>query len=250
MILIVGCGYVGEAVAKSLEDNGTNVIRIDPKYNDNKIEDYLEQASGAIVCLPTPTVNGKCDDSMILSVLAQLGDLSVLLKSTVIPSMLNTYGKNVTYNPEFIRANSAHQDFDNQTHFILGGDQMQCYKWEQVFNYLPNAEFIYTDRSTASMVKYVHNNWLALKVAFFHEIYNQLNDIYDHSSMISILSKFKNIGPSHMSAPNDEGGLGYGGHCFPKDTEAFLEFSDSDIIRQVIKTNNTLRGIDDHTRND
>lgn len=51
MILIIGCGFVGEAVAKSLEDNGTDVVRIDPKYNDNKIEDYLEYARGAIVCL-------------------------------------------------------------------------------------------------------------------------------------------------------------------------------------------------------
>ena len=243
MILIVGCGYVGEAVAKSLEDNGTNIIRIDPKYNDNKIEDYLEQASGAIVCLPTPTVNGKCDDSMILSVLAQLGDLSVLLKSTVIPSMLNTYGKNVTYNPEFIRANSAHQDFNNQTHFILGGDQMQCYKWEQVFNYLQNVKFLYTDRRTASMVKYMNNCWLATKVAFFHEVFSNLNASYDHDAMIEILALFDRIGSSHM-AMNDEGKLGFGGHCFPKDTQAFLEFSDSDILRQVIQTNNKLRNLE------
>ena len=250
MILIIGCGYVGEAVAQSLEGNNTNVVRIDPKYNDNKIEDYLDKATSAIVCVPTPSVDGKCDDSIIRLVLNQLGDLPVLLKSTVEPYLLKTYGKNVTYNPEFLKANSAQKDFNEQTNFILGGYQMECYKWEQVFNYLPNAEFIYTDRITSSMVKYVHNNWLAMKVAFFHEIYNKMSDDYNHNSMIDILGKFENIGPSHMSAPNDEGGLGYSGHCFPKDTEAFLEFSDSDIIRQVIKTNNKLRGINDNTRND
>jgi len=65
---------------------------------------------------------------------------------------------------------------------------------------------------------------------------------YNHETMINILSKFENIGPSHMSAPNDEGGLGYSGHCFPKDTEAFLNFSNSEIIKQVIETNNRLRG--------
>ena len=37
MILVVGCGFVGETVAKSLEENDIEVIRIDPKYNDNKI---------------------------------------------------------------------------------------------------------------------------------------------------------------------------------------------------------------------
>lgn len=243
MILIIGCGFVGEAVAKSLEDNGTDIVRIDPKYNDNKIEDYLEYARGAIICLPTPTVDGNCDDSMIHSVLKELGNLSVLLKSTVIPTMLETYGKNVTYNPEFLRADSAQQDFDNQKHFILGGVQMECYKWEQVFDYLPNVKFVYTDRRTASMVKYMNNCWLATKVAFFHEVFSNLNESYDHDAMIKILAMFDRIGPSHM-AMNDEGKLGFGGHCFPKDTQAFLEFSNSDILRQVIQTNNKLRDLE------
>ena len=35
MILVIGCGFVGETVAKSLEENGQEVVRIDPKYNDN-----------------------------------------------------------------------------------------------------------------------------------------------------------------------------------------------------------------------
>ena len=41
MILVIGCGFVGEAIAKSLEENRkTPIVRIDPKYNDNKISDY------------------------------------------------------------------------------------------------------------------------------------------------------------------------------------------------------------------
>ena len=34
MILVVGCGFVGETVAKSLEENGKEVVRIDPKLNN------------------------------------------------------------------------------------------------------------------------------------------------------------------------------------------------------------------------
>jgi UDP-glucose 6-dehydrogenase len=250
MILVIGCGFVGEAVAQSLEENDVAVMRIDPKHNSNKIEDYIDVATRAIVSVPTPTLDGKCDDSIVRSVLEQLGSLPVLLKSTVPFSLLATYSDSVTYNPEFLRAKTAKEDFDNQTVFILGGSQMQCYKWEQVFNYLPHVEFIYTDRTTASMTKYVHNNWLALKVAFFHELYYNMGNEYNHESMINILSKFENIGPSHMAAPNDEGKLGYGGHCFPKDTEAFFDFSNSEIIKQVIETNKNLRGIDDNPRND
>ena len=42
MILVVGCGFVGGTIADSLEEEGREVIRIDPKLNDNKIEDFLE----------------------------------------------------------------------------------------------------------------------------------------------------------------------------------------------------------------
>ena len=241
MILVVGCGFVGGSVAKSLEQNGHPVIRVDPKYNDNTLDMYQgTDELRAIVCVPTPTVDGGCDDSMIREVLEELGDIPVLLKCTVPPNMLETYPENVTYNPEFLRAKTAEEDFKNQKHFILGGTPDNCKIWKNLFSYL-NVEFIETDRTTASMVKYVHNSWLATKVAFFHELMNNVGDKYNHKEMIDILAKFENIGPSHMSAPNDDGGLGFGGHCFPKDTEAFLNFSKSEILKQVIDTNSKLK---------
>jgi UDP-glucose 6-dehydrogenase len=242
MILVIGCGFVGEAVATNLESNGRTVTRIDPKYNDNKISDYINHASCAIVAVPTPTIDGVCDDSAIRSVLGELGDIRVLLKCTVPPNMIDTYGANVTYNPEFLRAKTAAEDFKNQKHFILGTDStLDAYFWEQKFGYLEHAEFIRTDRKTASMIKYVHNNWLAMKVTFFHEIFNCVGNEYNHFKMIEVLADFENIGPSHMAAPNDEGLLGYGGHCFPKDTEAFYDFTNSELIKQMIETNNRLR---------
>ena len=59
MIVVIGCGHVGNTIANNLK----NVIKIDPKLNENKIEDFM--FDGAIICLPTPTVNGKQDDSLI-----------------------------------------------------------------------------------------------------------------------------------------------------------------------------------------
>jgi len=239
MILVVGCGFVGETVAKSLEENGKEVVRIDPKLNNNKIHDY-PKAKGAIVCVPTPTVDGRCDDSIIREVLEELRDIKVLLKCTVPPDMLATYPDNVTYNPEFLRANTAKEDWDKQKHFILGGSPQGCHFWRGVFSYL-NVFFFDVDRATASMIKYVHNSWLATKVAFFHEMKNNLDNSYNHDKMIDILGLFENIGPSHMKAPNEDGGLGFGGHCFPKDTEAFYDYSKSEILKTVIEVNKKLR---------
>ena len=111
MILVVGCGFVGETVAKSLEQNGQPVIRIDPQYNDNTIDMYLGTPGlGAIVCVPTPTVDSICDDSAIREVLEELGDVPVLLKCTVPPDMLQTYGSNVTYNPCLLYTSPSPRD--------------------------------------------------------------------------------------------------------------------------------------------
>ena len=97
-ILVIGCGYVGGTIADWLERNGHSVVRIDPKLNNNKIEDY-ENAVGAVICLPTPTVDGKCDDSLIEETIDRLGNKRVLIKSTVLPHLLDKYGDNVVYSP-------------------------------------------------------------------------------------------------------------------------------------------------------
>jgi len=237
MILVIGCGFVGETVATSLELNGHNVGRVDPKLGTS-ISSFPDYES-AIICLPTPSINGKCDDSLIRDVITHLDGIPILLKSTVSPDLIDTYPENVSYYPEFLRAKTAHEDFTNQKFMVLGGSHNQLFYWKHVFSYL-DIDIIETDVKTASMVKYMHNVWLATKVAFFHEIYSLVPEC-NFYSMVDILSKFPNIGPSHMMAPNDEGTLGFGGYCFPKDTEAFLEFSNSEILKKVIEVNNKLR---------
>jgi UDP-glucose 6-dehydrogenase len=54
--------------------------------------------------------------------------------------------------------------------------------------------------------------------------------------IINTLADFDNIGPSHMRVKE----LGYDGNCFPKDMEAFAEFLDSDILKNVIEVNKSL----------
>ena len=251
-MLVVGCGYVGETMANALEEFGYAVVRIDPKHNDNKISDYIGMNDlGAVVAVPTPTVDGLCDDSIVREVLEELGDTPVLLKSTVLPDIAESYADNVVYNPEFLRAKSAEEDFDNQKVCILGGIPDNTTMWKNVLSSM-NVEFIETDRHTASMVKYVHNSWLATKVAFFHELLNNTTDknliqpkrLGKHQRIIDILARFENIGPSHMTAPNEEGSLGFGGECFPKDTLAFLHYTDSEILQKVIEVNSKLKEVE------
>jgi UDP-glucose 6-dehydrogenase len=240
-LLSVGWGFVGSAIGEHIKPHIKEHIIIDPAHSSETIQDHPD-ANAAIVCVPTPTVDNVCDDSIIQSVIAELiatnPKIKILLKSTVPPDQLQHYPENVTYNPEFLRAKTAKEDFKNQKTFILGGLDRRY--WHMVFSYM-DVEFLKTDRTTASMVKYMHNTWLAMKVAYFHEVYSLMGDYYDHHDMIRILSTFENIGPSHMQAPNDEGSLGFSGHCFPKDVEAFHNFTGSDILKKIIDVNHNLK---------
>ena len=142
--------------------------------------------------------------------------------------------------PEFLRALHAKEDFTNQELFILGGDNEEHIQfWEDLFKSL-NTRVVQTNRTTASMIKYVHNAWLATKVAFFHEVFANGPKDMNYSMLTSTLAQMRNIGPSHMMVPNSKKTLGFDGYCFPKDTKALTEFMDHTILEQVITTNKRL----------
>ena len=241
-IAVIGCGFVGATVANYLEKHLVEVYRVDPKYYDTTVFDIRETCEAFIVCVPTPEgKDGVCDDSAIVKVINQLDTQKpIMLKSTVTPDLMREYPDNVTYNPEFLRALHAEEDFENQELFILGGeDQEQITFWSNLFSHL-NTKVVVTNRTTASMIKYTHNAWLATKVAFFHEIFANAPKDMNYSMMTSSLAQMKNIGPSHMMVPSDTGTLGYGGRCFPKDVKALTNTIDHSILEQTIITNKRL----------
>ena len=244
-IAVIGCGFVGSTVADFLERHLVKVSRIDPNlYPSTEISRGIRnQCEAFIICVPTPEgEDGKCDDSIVKSVLRQLSTHKpILLKSTVTPNLMRDYPSNLTYNPEFLRAKNAKEDFLKQEVFVLGTDDEQQYTfWKNLFNHL-NTNVIHTDRSTASMIKYTHNAWLATKVAFFHELFANLPKDVNYSELTSTLGQIKNIGASHMIAPSFEGTLGYGGHCFPKDVKALTNILEHSILEQVKVTNKRLK---------
>lgn len=248
-IVVIGCGFVGSTVADFLESHLVNVWRVDPNlYPHTEISRGITDCDAFIVCVPTPeNKDGTCDDSIIKLVIEELDtDKPILLKSTVTPDLLEKYPSNVTYNPEFLRANSAKTDFQKQEVFILGSENEEHMQfWENlIVPFLDRPITVKrTSRTTASMIKYTHNAWLALKVAFFHELFLNTKHMQDfnYSELTSTLGNMKNIGSSHMIAPNLEGTFGYGGHCFPKDVKALTNVLDHSILRQLIESNEELQ---------
>jgi len=244
-IAVFGCGIVGGTVANYLEEHGTTVIRVDPKlYPFEDPWDAVMNSDGIVVAVPTPSSeDGTCDDTMIKQVLSYCdARTKVLIKSTVTPDLLQNYDVNVVYNPEFLREAHAKEDFKNQHTFILGhhkNNLQDAEWWADVFN-RNMTECVFTNRRTASMIKYTHNAWLATKVAWFHELYDNLPPEVDYDAITSALGRFPTIGSTHMQAPNSEGGLGYSGACFPKDVKALTNVVNHSILSTVKETNNKL----------
>lgn len=246
-ILIIGFGFVGKVICASLSGAGYKVETLD---RFDPLTDRMKEAESIIICVDTPTVNGKCDDSNVHEALAFIKEnyypgIPVMLKSTVTPDLVDAYPYNVTVSPEFLRESHAEEDFANQKFMFLGADHGKCEYWIGIFKYL-KIEFHKVDSQTAAIVKYIHNTWLATKVAYFHELLLAANDgAFDYNAFHRAIDIIKisdpAVGKTHMDSPGLGNPLGFGGKCLPKDIEAFATVTDSEILKAVIKTNERLR---------
>ena len=256
---IIGRGFVGSAVANGFDKDCDQII-VDPKYTDNTIEDVID-CKLVFVCVPTPvSEDGSCDTTIANDVLTELNRLQykgvVVIKSTIIPDYLHEFKKEfelkIVYNPEFLTEANANEDFKNPPFQVFGGKWRDCEVVEKAYLRHSSVRIVPTfkvDLTTASLLKYTINSWLATKVTFFNEL-KQLHEL--GSSMVSweqftdMLSRDERIGDSHMQVPGPDGEPGFGGHCLPKDTEALLNYANKknikmSVLRKAVQTNKKIK---------
>ncbi len=258
-IAIIGHGFVGKATEVGFSIN-THIFVVDPKEN-TKVSDLEKfKPKFVFVCVPTPMEkSGSQNFSIVLDVFNKLSKLSfkpcIILKSTVTPENLDSAKKilpDFIYNPEFLREKYAEEDFINSQMILIGGKkpfQEKVKKLYQDHSLCNTTNFIFTDHTTASLVKYSINSFLATKVLFF----NQLKDIFEGSNaggnwenFIKLIKYDHRIGNSHMDVPGHDGKKGFGGACFTKDTAALLQYSnkiskDFTLLVKIISINNEIR---------
>jgi UDPglucose 6-dehydrogenase len=252
-IIVAGYGFVGKAVATAIDKTNTVYI-VDPKISPQTVKDYSD-ADGVIICVGTPSdLLGDCDTSQISSVMDQVpSSMPVLIKCTVRPDYLNklveTYPNHkICYSPEFLRAATADEDFANQQNMIFGGEDPEGF-WHSIFREaLPNLKTtFYSKIDEASITKYAVNSFLSLKVTFFNQLYDMCQAAgIDYNTVRSLVSLDSRIGESHMHVPGPDGSRGFGGACFPKDTNAFVHYADTlsisnTLVESAIKYNKKVR---------
>ena len=260
---ILGQGYVGSAIKIGFEKKYKNLNTFD-KYKRfsstvSSLEELTKSSNIIFICLPTPMKeNGECDIGIVEKEIIKIDQYStepkiIVIKSTVPPGTtkkIDTKSKNINivFNPEFLTEQNFIEDFKKQNRIVLGGNEKSVQVIEKVYKRIfPATTIIKTDATTAEMIKYLTNTFLATKVSFANEIKMICDKIdVDYDEVVEYSLYDKRLGNSHWAVPGPDGKLGFGGSCFPKDINALIYFAkekglDLDLLQSVWETNLKVR---------
>ena len=264
MIGIIGLGFVGGAMYKSFQEKGVDVKGYD-KYKDGGIGSLSEMLECAILFLCLPTLYNvekkEYDKSAIHEICTQLATHDyagiVVIKSTVEPETTQKVSSvyphlRIIHNPEFLTARTAYHDFHHQKHIVLGRGPNCNTSHINVLTefyqkYYPDAEVSQCTSLESESMKIFCNSFYASKIQLFNEYYMlcQQNGS-DYNRIRDLMLKNEWINEMHTQVPGPDGKLGYGGACFPKDTNALQKYmegveSPCDVLKSVIVSRNRLR---------
>lgn len=264
---IVGHGFVGKAVEYAFTHPLVRIMTVDPKQGTT-VDDILAfDAHLTFVCAPTPMhENGVVDSTIVEDAVLKLmhhTNTTVIIKSTVTPDVIDRLYNSMTpssfdrlvYNPEFLQEVSSKKDFVDAKFHVLGGSDIATEHLIQaydMFSLCSSNDYYKMSAHEASFVKYGINAYLATKVTFFNQFYDLVNAYKCSYNIITrAMGKDDRVGIGHTRVPGFDGKKGFGGACLPKDTNAFLKFSEAqkengdlvcfDLLKEVLNINNRYR---------
>ncbi|QHT48750.1 UDP-glucose/GDP-mannose dehydrogenase family protein [Bacillus sp. SB49] len=177
--------------------------------------------------------DGSANLSYIATVARQIAesvekDCLVVVKSTVPVGtndkveqfiqdfLVNDVRVEVASNPEFLAQGSAVHDTLYAERIIIGTESEWAEKVLQDIYEPFHLPVVSVNRRSAEMIKYASNDFLALKISYMNDIANLCELIgADVQDVARGMSYDERIGAKFLNA-----GIGFGGSCFPKDTQA------------------------------
>lgn len=214
------------------------------------------KADIVMIAVNTPAMpDGTCDLSYIYTAVAQArdalgGPTIVVMKSTVPPGtgvgIIKDYlqGTAITYvsNPEFLRGGRGVYDWYHPNRIVIGTDDNRAADKLRLMYSGIEAPVLVTDITSAEMIKHASNTFLATKISFINEIANICETVGANiDDVVRGMGLDPRIGPAFLQA-----GLGYGGHCLPKDAAALNSLASSKgydfkVLRAAIEANTRQR---------
>ena len=253
---IIGIGMVGTPVMRWFLEKGWKnhenlfCYDVDPKKN---YCGNVFKATIIFICVPTPSnPDGSCNISIVESVISSLPDREdrrnwcIVIKSTVPPGttafLCKKYNKKgcFLFNPEFLTEAQAWEDFIRPDRQIVAAADEESRRWlNLVMNLLPIAtynspgffqsknsgkkyHFHEVNSTEAELAKYAGNNFGALKVGFFNNLYDRCKILgADYENVRLLVTHDRRIGGAWTDVQHG-GFRGYAGFCFPKDSNATI----------------------------
>ena len=254
---VVGVGWVGLVTAACFAEMGHPVVARDilPEkvealragelpFHEPGLAELIERNAGRLtfttemgeltdaarlvfVCVQTPpTHSGDADLSAVHRAVEEIGagdGRALVMKSTVpvgTGRAIKRAAPELAYVscPEFLREGTAVQDFMHPDRVVVGVNEGDAWAADAVTEaYAPlGAPIVRTDVASAEMIKLASNAFLATKISFINEIANVCDEVgADVTEVARGMGLDERIGPRFLNA-----GLGFGGSCFPKDTQA------------------------------
>ena len=163
-------------------------------------------------------------------------------------------GFEVVSNPEFLREGSAVYDTFNPDRIVLGSNNPKAIAMmKELYSpivqrkfaedkSLPQVPVLATDLSSAEMIKYAANAFLATKISFINEVANICDRVgADITQVAKGIGLDSRIGNKFLQA-----GIGWGGSCFPKDVAALVHTADdygyeAQLLKAAISVNERQR---------
>ncbi|BAY26051.1 UDP-glucose/GDP-mannose dehydrogenase [Calothrix sp. NIES-2100] len=164
------------------------------------------------------------------------------------------YQFDVVSNPEFLREGSAVYDTFNPDRIVLGGNSQKAIAlMKELYTpiverqyaedkSLPPVPVLATDLSSAEMIKYAANAFLATKISFINEVANICDRVgADVTQVAKGIGLDSRIGNKFLQA-----GIGWGGSCFPKDVAALIHTADdygyeAQLMKSAVSVNERQR---------
>lgn len=223
----------------------------------------VDGADAVFIAVGTPTRrgDGHADLTYVMAAAEEVGRALtgyavVVTKSTVpvgtnrkvqeVVAQANPKAEfDVASNPEFLREGAAIDDFMKPDRVVVGVQSERAAKvMAEIYRplYLRDFPIVTTDLESAEMIKYAANAFLATKITFINEVAALCEKVgADVKEVSKGMGLDGRIGNKFLHA-----GPGYGGSCFPKDTQALARIGQDfaapqRIVETVIRVNDAVK---------
>jgi len=216
---------VDSVFAKAMRDSAVTVT--------GDLRRALDETRMVFVAVGTPSAaDGHPDLSAVSSVVSELRihakpGTVVVLKSTVPPGTTRRVQEQlqgapfrlpVVCCPEFLREGSALHDMRSPARHVVGGDDAESMARVAEVVGTPGTPVVMTDSTSAELIKYGSNSFLALKISFVNELARFADQVgADIVQVVRGMGLDPRIGMEGLHA-----GVGFGGCCLPKDVRALI----------------------------